>query len=68
MVYVEIETGRRADGDGYGYVIHYYKDDKTFEYEGCDSVRGRYADDRDARDAAFDMLDEAYGKRGWRHV
>lgn len=68
MVYVEIETGERADGDGYGYVIHYYKDDKTFEYEGCGSVSGRYADFDEAREAAMESLNDMYGKHGWRHV
>lgn len=68
MTYVEIETGERLDGNGWGYVIHYYAALRPFEYAGSSEARGRYGTEEEARGAAKAELDMDYGKRGWRHI
>jgi len=65
MKCVEIETGVRCGSDKWGYVIHYYRDFETFEYQGCSGPCGTYASQDEAYCAAVKMLDREYGRGGW---
>jgi len=65
MLY-EIETGA-LDGKGYGYQIHYYKDD--FSYAGCSAPVYGFADHEEAREAGERSMDEAKrSDESWQHL